>query len=297
MSSPASARTGPLTRGWWVAGLAAIAAAEAVLMSLVHLSGTDDVQQLPLVTSLLSGDLVGALENPFAQLQTSGPGFGFFAAPIYAIARIFVGVHDAYAVASLACLVPLAWATIAVSRATGVVAGSLMGLSLIELPGSVVYFGSRYLPLLATGCLCGWLLRRRVEWHAEVAVAALAVAFLVRPPFDQAGFLYYAAPGYACFVLMGPRSWRWLAAGVAGSALLLARYLLRLRFPIAETTMITGPSGQLLVPGSVLALGTTLVFVAALVASILHLRTLVRHEHGPARQGDEVRPGSGGSAR
>jgi len=393
MATTQGARTGSLPRVWWVVGLGAIAAAVALYLWLLHITGYDDHQQLPLVRSLASGDLVHALEGAVPQ-QTSGPGFGLFALPVFVIARLFATVHTSYVVASLACLVPLAWAVVAASRAMGVerrsvrelanvavvvlgtpimanyiealhpadvlataaclgafaalarrrltwafvllgfavatrqwailavpvlavlergddrrrfVLGSLgtatvlvlpffianagqtiltlqaertsrgplAAMSLIEFSQPVAHALSRYLPLLGTALLCAWLVRRRVTWSPEVAVAALGVAFLIRPPFDPAGYLYYASPGYAFFVLMSPRSWRWLVAGAAGSVALLLRFSVRHRFPYARVVSVFEVSGPFRAPGVALSIGTTLVLAAALAAAVIHLRTVV----------------------
>lgn len=382
--------------GWWCVGLGAIAVAVGVAIWLLHLTTYDLHQQLPLVRALASGDLVHALEG-VAPRQTSGPGFGLFALPVFLAARPFASDQTAYLVASFACLIPLAVATVAAARATGVVRRSVRELvtlavvmlgipilanylealhpadvlatacclgafaavqkrrvpwafvllgfalatrqwavlavavlavlergderrhlvlgsvgvavvlvlpfflanagqtilvmqaertsrgflaapSLFDLPESVAYGLSRYVPLVGTAVLCAWLLRRRVTWSPEVGAAALAVAFLIRPPFDPAGFLYYAAPGYAFFVLLDSRSWRWLVTGTAGSAALLLRFTVRDRFPYAEVVTVYGPEGSYLAPGVTLSVLTTLVLLAALVAAILHLRTVVDRE-------------------
>jgi hypothetical protein len=384
----------------WVAGLGAIGAAVGVLLWLVHFTTRDVRQQLPLVTSLASGHLVHALEGVIPP-QTSGPGFGLFALPLYAVVRIFATEHTAYVTASLACLIPLAWAVIAASRALGVerrsrrelanvavvllgtptmatyfealhpadvlataaclgayaalarrrvavafvllgfalatrqwailavavlaafergdarrhlvlgsagtatvlvlpffVAnagqtisalradrtsrGSLAAMSLFDFPAPVAYALSRYVPIVGTALLCAWLVRRRVPWSPEVAVAALAVAFLIRAPFDPAGLLYYACPGYAFFVLMGTKSWRWHVAGVTASAALVVRFMVRDRFPYARVISVFGIEGPFHAPGVVLSIATTLVFAAALVAATLNLARVAGRSAEPS---------------
>jgi len=378
---------------WWLAGLGAITAVIVAFLCLVHVTPGDEHQQLPLVTSLASGDLVHAFEGS-VPAQTSGPGFGLFALPIFAIASVFASDHTAYVVASLACLIPLGWSVVAASRATGVrrqsarelanvaavvlgtpilasyfeflhpadvlataaclgafaaqasrrltwafvllgfalatrqwavlalavlvtlergeerrylligslgVAtalilpfflanagktidtlapeymdrGPIAGISMFDLAQPVARALGRTVPLVGTASICAWLAWRRVSRSPEVSVAALTAAFLIRPPLDLGGYLYYAAPGYAFFVLLSPRSWRWMAAAVVGSMALLLRYSLRLRYPYARLVTMFGPLGPYQAPGVILSIATTLVYVAALVAAIVHLRTVV----------------------
>lgn len=384
---------GGLTRAQWAAGLGAVAVATALLLWLLHLTTYDTHQQLPLVRSLAAGDLVHAFEGAFPP-QTSGPGFGLFALPLFAVGRIFVTDQTAYVAAGLACLVPLAWSVVAASRATGVAPrsgreianvavvmmgtpilanyiealhpadvlataatlgafaalagrrltwafvllgfalatrqwailaiavfavlergqvrrhlvigslgtasllvlpflaanagqtiitleaertgrGPLAAMSLIALSETHAYALSRLLPLLGVAVLCAWLAHRRAGWAPEVAVSALAVAFLIRPPFDPAGFIYYLSPGYAFFVLIDPRTWRWLVAASAGSTALLLRFLVRDRFPFARVVSVHGIEGPFYAPGVTLSIATTLVFIAALVATVVHLHAMV----------------------
>lgn len=390
------AQTESLSLAWWLAGLGAISGAVALFLWLIHVTPGDEGQQLALVKSLMSGDLVHAFGGG-VPAQTSGPGFGLFALPIFAFLRVFVSDHTAYVTASLACLIPLAWSVMAASRATGVVRrsgrelayvavvvlgtsvmanyfealhpadvlataaclgafaalanrrvawafvllgfalatrqwavlalavlatlergdarrdlvvgsvgvatvlvlpffiantsqtldtfaaesvgrGPLAAMSLFDISPPLARLLGRTLPLLGTAALCAWLLLRRVTWSPEVAVAALAVAFLIRPPFDPAGYLYYAAPGYAFFVLMSPRRWRWLAAAVAGSAALLLRYSLRLRYPYARFVSVRIVLLPYRASGVALSIATTAIYVAALVAALIHLRTLVNRD-------------------
>lgn len=391
----------PLSRGWWIAGLGAIGASTALLLWLLHLSTYDTHQQLLLVKSIVSGDLVHAFDGVIPP-QTSGPGFGLFAVPVFVPARLVVDDQTAYLIAGLACLIPLAWSVVAASRATGVAArsghelanvavvvmgtpilasyieavhpadvlataaclgafaalakrrvphafvllgfalatrqwaiialavlavlergdarrhlvigslgvatvlilpffaanagmtiltlqaevtsrGSLAAMAMFDLPQPVLHALSRYVPLIGTAVLCAWLARRRVTWSPDVAVAALAVALLIRPPVDPAASLYYAGPGYAFFVLLGPRTWRWLAAGVAGSVALLVRFSMRHRFPFARVVSVHLIEGPFLAPGVALSVATTLVLVAALGAATLHLVGLVRSRQGAQR--------------
>lgn len=81
----------------------------------------DLVQQQVLVDALAHLRLADSFTGP---PQTSGPGFGLFALPIFLIARIPLGFDDAYLVASLAALLTVIPAAVLASRAVGVAARS-----------------------------------------------------------------------------------------------------------------------------------------------------------------------------
>ena len=99
---------------------------------------------------------------------------------------------------------------------------------LLPLPDSGFFLLSRYLPLVLVGAEGWWLHLRRARLEPAIAIAALVVALAVRAPLDPAGWAYYAAPGFACLVVLGAKSWRGPVMAAAGGFLLylrIARYV------------------------------------------------------------------------
>jgi len=143
--------------GTWLGGLAAIGLLVVVAFAAISWAPGDRFQQQGLVVGISHLDLFAAYDDLY---QTSGPGFGLFAQPVYLLSRPFLTELQAFQLAGASTLVPLAVGAVAASRAIGVVARSAHELLLT----GVVVLG---VPTLA--CFCEL-------WHpADVLATALCL--------------------------------------------------------------------------------------------------------------------------
>lgn len=166
----------PLRLRWWLLGLAVLAAAVAAALLLIGLTGSDRAQQQRLIQWVGEGHLKGAFAR---SNQTSGPG-PVVMLPVYWAARAFTGVANSYAVASAACLVPLALATVAATRAAGIAARSARELLALALVVGGVPVMANYLEVfhpadvLATAAVLG---AYAAVLHRRFPLAAVLLGF------------------------------------------------------------------------------------------------------------------------
>ncbi len=182
----------------WVFGLIAIAVLAVVAIRLLGVTKVDSQQQQPLVWQLARGHLAGAMVGGTDSLpQTSGPGFGLFAAPAFLVVDLALSKEDGFLAVSFLCLVALGGAAVAASRAVGVAARSareLLNVAAVVLGIPVLACYSEYFhpaDVLATAAVLGAFAacaRGRTWWGfallgfavvtrqwAVIAVAVLAV--------------------------------------------------------------------------------------------------------------------------
>ncbi|MCU1370742.1 MAG: hypothetical protein JWO77_1936 [Ilumatobacteraceae bacterium] len=184
---------------------------------VIGLTGTDRAQQQRLLHWVGEGHLRGAFAH---SNQTSGPG-PVVMVPVYLAARAFTSVSLSYVAASVACLVPLAIATVAATRAYGVAARSpreLLGLALVV--GGVPVMAN-YLEVfhpadvLATAAVLGAyaaVLRRRIPLAAVLLGFGLAtkqwvvvaVAVLAILETGRERMVLVAGSVATCIVLVAP---------------------------------------------------------------------------------------------
>ncbi len=174
---PWSAR--PLSIAGWTAGLLAVGAFVVAILRQWQLTVVDRDQQLHLLETVGGGHIYGALAEGG---QTSGPGYAVLA-PVYVLARHWDDPHLAFATAGLACLVPLAAATIWALRSVGVPRRSpLELLALAAVVGGVPVLSCYTEALhpadvLALACVLAAYaaaLRGRVGWSAVLLGFGLA---------------------------------------------------------------------------------------------------------------------------
>lgn len=202
------------------------------MFQVASLSTVDRPQQTPLLLKLATGHLRGALASTRDPQQTSGPGFGVLV-PAFALARVWLSVGRAHVAASMVALVPLAVATVAATRASGI--GRRSALELLALLATVAgvpilaCYVEAFHPVdvLATAAVLAAyaaMARGRVGWASVLlgfglatrqwAIVAVAVAAVLATGRDRrvvlGGTLATFAVIVAPFALTDP--WRLLEA-------------------------------------------------------------------------------------
>ena len=179
--------------------------------------------------------------------------------------------------------------TLAALAARGTVRGGSTLAGLLPLSDGGRYLLSRYLPLVAIAGLCWWLASHRLPRTPTVVLAALAIALSVRAAVDPAGFVYYAAPGYATVVLLVARRPLRLGLAVGAGVLLYLRMALHQRSTsilFAEHGVTPLPASDLRWPSVVWSTVATALLVAPVAVGIGCLRA-----HGARRTDDRAADG------
>jgi len=170
----------PLPLAVWLLGLAVIGVLVLVAFRQWPWSVFDRDQQRNLVVGIAHLDLRYAFDDWF---QTSGPGFGLYAQPVYLAAHPFVTQLQAYQLAGASTVVPLGAAAIAALRAVGVARRSarelfLTAMVVLSVP-TLACFSEAWHPsdVLATAlCLAAFATRTRGHRTATALILGAALA-------------------------------------------------------------------------------------------------------------------------